>query len=108
VYACDIQPINRTEYDSSASRNGSGSKRKRAGRNRDTFCTRELLQRLEHMPSGDVVSPASLASESCWDPIRKDPRFGEVVAEYASSATRRPDLMTQWLRRNVGSGNGSA
>jgi len=47
------------------------------------------------MPSGNVVSAASLAGEPCWDPIRSDPRFAEVMAEYASSATRRPDLVAQ-------------
>ena len=55
----------------------------------------ELLTRLAHMPSGNVVSAASLAGEPCWDPIRSDPRFAEVMAEYASSATRRPDLVAQ-------------
>jgi TolB-like protein/cytochrome c-type biogenesis protein CcmH/NrfG len=45
-----------------------------------------MLKRLlrTHYPSATFLTPATLRLDPIWDPIRKDPRFQELIAENAS------------------------
>jgi serine/threonine-protein kinase len=44
----------------------------------------KLLDELRGKPSGDVISASLLRLDPAWDPIRKDPRFHELLEQYAN------------------------
>ena len=52
----------------------------------------QLISRLLAMPAGTVMSVQRLKIDPVWDPLRKDPRFGKLIAngEAAEKATARP------------------
>jgi len=41
----------------------------------------DLIRQLLAMPAGTVISPALLKLDPVWDPLRKDPRFQNVLAD---------------------------